>query len=45
LASGFMNMMATRNRKVNPSSALNNKSVKGSDLNLSLADMFLAQSG
>jgi len=27
---------------VNPSSALNNKSVKGSDLNLSLADIFLA---
>jgi len=39
LASGFINIMATRNRNVKPSKALNNKSVKGSDLNRSLADM------
>ena len=35
-ATGFMNMIAMRNRNVNPSSALNKRSVNGSDVFLRL---------
>ena len=40
-ASGFINIIATRNKKVKPRRALNNKSVKGSERKRSLGRIFL----